>query len=94
MHFNLDHWSSVRDHTERKEVCRIMCGRGAHWGSLGLTGAHLHSLRLILVVGGRRNILINKDCYSANETTNQAVGSSNLSGCAIIINKIDCLAAR
>jgi len=26
MHFNLDHWSSVRDHTERKEVCRIMCG--------------------------------------------------------------------
>jgi len=36
-----------------------------------------------MVLGGRRNILINKDCYSANETTNQAVGSSNLSGRAI-----------
>jgi len=35
---------------------------------------NLHSLRLIMVLGGRRNILINKDCYSANETTNQAVG--------------------
>ena len=33
-----------------------------------------------MVLGGRRNILINKDCYNANETTNQAVGSSNLSG--------------
>ena len=33
-----------------------------------------------MVLGERRNILINKDCYSANEATNQAVGSSNLSG--------------
>ena len=40
MHFNLDHWSSVRDRTERKEVCRIMCGREAHWGSFTLTEAH------------------------------------------------------
>jgi hypothetical protein len=38
-----------------------------------------------MVLGGRRNILINKDCYNANETTNQAVGSSNLSGRAIVI---------
>jgi len=33
-----------------------------------------------MVLGERRNILINKDYYNANETTNQAVGSSNLSG--------------
>jgi hypothetical protein len=38
-----------------------------------------------MVLGGRRNLLINKDCYSANETTNQAVGSSNLSGRAILL---------
>ena len=49
-----------------------------------LTGAQLHSLRLILVVGRRRNLLIKKDCYSANETTNQAVGGSNLSGRATL----------
>jgi len=37
MHFNLDHWSSVRDHTERKEVCRIMCGREAVSGEFLVT---------------------------------------------------------
>ena len=41
MHFNLDHWSSVRDHTERKEVCRIMCGREAHWACGQKTHPHL-----------------------------------------------------
>ena len=40
MHFNLDYWSSVCDHTERKEVCRVMCGREAHWVSFTLTGTH------------------------------------------------------
>jgi len=33
-----------------------------------------------MVLGGRRNLLINKDCYSDNETTNQAVGGSTPSG--------------
>ena len=36
-----------------------------------------------MVLGGRRNILINKDCYSASKTTNQAVGGSTPSGRAI-----------
>ena len=36
-----------------------------------------------MVLGGRRNILINKDCYSANEAANQAVGGSTPSGRAI-----------
>ena len=37
------------------------------------------------MTGGHRNILINKDCYIANETTNQVVGSSNLPGRANIL---------
>ena len=37
-----------------------------------------------MVLGGRHNLLINKGFQNANEATNQAVGSSNLSGRAII----------
>ncbi len=36
-----------------------------------------------MVLGGRRNSLINKGCQSANKTTNQGVGGSNPSGRAI-----------
>ncbi len=38
-----------------------------------------------MVLGGRRNLLTNKDCYSASKTTNQAVGGSTPSGRAILL---------
>ena len=46
------------------------------------------------MVGGLRNLLINKDCYSADEATNQAVPTKNAIRRSSVANRLNIIASE